>query len=140
MKSMKHFLFASLALVLLLSCVGVGPANAQGLAGKFTLPFVAHWGGATLPPGEYHFTISRPNGILYVATGRMNVGMVLPESFNSQYAAASSLLVTQTAGVKSIRELRLASTGVVLYFPPAKATGRMDERELTVIPVCAPGE
>jgi hypothetical protein len=137
---MKHFLFASLALVLLLSCVGVGPANAQGLTGKFTLPFAAHWGGATLLAGDYHFTINRPNGILYVTSGRINVGMVLPESFGSQYAANSSLLVTQTAGVKSIRELRLAVPGIVLYFPSAKATGRMDERELTVIPVCAPGE
>jgi hypothetical protein len=26
--------------------------------GKFTLPVETHWGGATLPPGDYTFTMS----------------------------------------------------------------------------------
>jgi len=117
MNTMKHFLFASLALVLLLS--RVGPANAQGFAGKFTLPCVAHWGKVTLPPGEYRFKMARPNGVLYVESGRANVGMVLPDSIGSSYTGGNTLLITQTASVRSIRELRLGSSGIVLYFPAA---------------------
>jgi len=114
---MKHFLFASVTLALLLSCVG--PANAQGLAGKFTLPCVAHWGKVTLSPGEYRFKMERPNGVVYVENGRANVGMILPASIGWGYGAANSMLITQIASVKSIRELRLGSSGIVLYFPAA---------------------
>ncbi|HUB83278.1 MAG TPA: hypothetical protein VMB03_30965 [Bryobacteraceae bacterium] len=117
MKSLQHFLFASLALVLLLSCVG--PANAQGLAGKFTLPYAAHWGKVTLSPGDYRFRMERTNGLVYVESGRANLGMILPASVGRGYTAGNSILVTQIANVKSVRELRLGSSGVVLYFPPA---------------------
>ena len=114
---MKHFLFASLALVLLLSCVG--PANAQPLAGKFTLPCVAHWGKVTLTPGEYRFKMERPNGVILVENGQANLGMILPTSIGWGYKAGNSMLISQIASVKSIRELRLGSSGIVLYFPAA---------------------
>jgi len=117
MKRLQHFLFASLALVLLLSCVGT--ANAQNLTGKFTLPFVAHWGTVTLAPGDYRFRIERPNGLIYVENGRANIGMLVAASIDQCSAAGNSMLVAQTASVKSIRELRLGSSGVVLYFPAA---------------------
>jgi len=120
MKTMKHFLFASLALVLLLSSVGVTPANAQGLSGKFVLPFVAHWGSATLPAGDYQFKMERLNGIVYVDNGRKIVGMILPETAGTSYATASSLVVTESGGVKSVRELRMAPAGIVLHFPAAR--------------------
>lgn len=122
MKSLKHFLFASLALVLLLSCVGVGPANAQGLTGKFVLPCAAHWGKATLAPGEYRFTMDRPAGMLYVHSGRMTVGMVLPQSVDWTQTPNSALLITQSAGVNSISELRLSGSGVVLRYAPFRLT------------------
>jgi hypothetical protein len=141
MKTMKHFLFASLALVLLLSCVG--PANAQGIAGKFTLPFTAYWGGATLPPGDYNFVIEHKNGMVYVNRGRSTVGMILPQSVDRAGAAANSLLITQTAGVRSVRELQLGGAGVVLRYSPLnllnhKVTAASDKSFL--IQIKAPGE
>ena len=30
----------------------------NALQGKFTLPFETHWGGATLPAGDYTFTLA----------------------------------------------------------------------------------
>ena len=117
MKSLQHFLIASLALVLLLSCAG--PANAQNLTGKFSLPFAAHWGTVTLPAGDYSFRMERPNGLVYVESSRANIGLILPAGIDRRPTAGNSILVTQIASVKSIRQLRLGVAGVVLYFAPA---------------------
>jgi hypothetical protein len=52
----KITLFAT---VLLATCLFAGSASAQtGYGGKFTLPFVAHWGKATLRPGTYLLTFT----------------------------------------------------------------------------------
>jgi len=45
------------------SCPGRSSGGACGNAqtvykGQFTLPFETHWGGATLPAGDYTFTMS----------------------------------------------------------------------------------
>jgi len=140
MTTMKHFLFASMALVLLLSCAGT--ANAQPLTGKFTLPCAAHWGKVTLSPGEYRFQMDRPNGVLYVESGREHIGMVLPESIGWGYKAGNTMLITQIASVRSIRELRLGSSGVVLYFPAANPSNhRVQQAEVRyLIQVLPSGE
>ena len=141
MKTMKHFLFASLALVLLLSCISVGPANAQGVSGKFTLPFAAHWGGVTLPAGDYLFTMDRPRGAMILATGRKSIGLVIPQSVTAEASHASALIVERNGGVASITELRLAGSGVVLrYTPPKLARKALEELTTVRIPVTAPGE
>jgi hypothetical protein len=60
MKTMKNFTLLKLAMGSLLAiCFNAGFANAQNVAGKFTLPFEAHWGQATLPAGDYSFMLER---------------------------------------------------------------------------------
>lgn len=139
MKTMKHSMFAFLALVLLLSGIAVGPANAQGITGKFTLPFATHWGGLTLPAGDYLFTVDRPRGSMLLATGRKSLGFVIAQSVTAKASHASSLLVEKAEGVASITELRLAGSGVVFRYTPPKAARKAIE-ELTRIPVTGPGE
>jgi hypothetical protein len=139
MNNMKHFMFASLALVLLLSCITVGPANAQGVYGKFTLPCATHWGGATLPAGDYFFTVDGRRGSMLLGTGRKNLGFVIAQSVTAEASHASSLLVERTGGVASVTELRLAGSGLVLRYSPPKAARKTIE-ELTRIPIAAPGE
>src|ERR1700757_4657866 len=49
--------------------------NAQNAyQGKFTLPFETHWGSATLPAGDYTFTMSSANSsyTLYVRGEKVN--------------------------------------------------------------------
>jgi hypothetical protein len=58
MKSIRFTMLSSLALALLGPCL----ANAQGLTGKFTLPFEARWGLATLQAGDYSFKLDHATG------------------------------------------------------------------------------
>jgi hypothetical protein len=63
MKSMRNFTLLKLAMGSLLAiCFNAGYANAQTVAGKFTLPFEARWGQATLPAGDYSFRLERGPG------------------------------------------------------------------------------
>ena len=49
-----------IALVVLTLCLSAAIGKAQNAyAGKFTLPFETHWGGAVLPAGDYTMTVSR---------------------------------------------------------------------------------
>ena len=135
MKSTKHFLFASLALVLLVSCVAVGPANAQGLSGKFTLPFTANWGGVTLPAGEYSFDMDRPSSLLYISRGTKTLGLVMPQTIDWHYPGKSALVVVENAGGNAIRELRLGGSGVVLRYAPAKQTPKAPLQFTMLLPI-----
>src|SRR5258708_5478413 len=62
-------LFTNLGVAVLVLGALATSGNAQtAYQGKFTLPFETHWGGATLPAGDYTFTLASANSpyTLYV--------------------------------------------------------------------------
>ncbi|HTQ52929.1 MAG TPA: hypothetical protein VMI94_00625 [Bryobacteraceae bacterium] len=121
MKSLRFTLLSSLALALLGPCFTAGLANAQGFTGKFSLPCDAHWGLATLAAGDYSFILDRaPGGSLHLFRGTKTVAMIYAQSFNQLNAGRPALLLVNDGTATTIREMRLPTSGMVLYYAPHK--------------------
>ncbi len=90
---------------LLVSCFGAGLARAQECAGKFTLPFEARWGQATLPAGGYSFRLDKAQsgGVIQLFQGRMGVGFIQPQGYDVNQTGESSLIVVKTKTGRSVR-------------------------------------
>jgi hypothetical protein len=142
MKTVGRYTFSSLALALLSCFMWARPADAQGYIGKFTLPFEAHWGKATLPAGNYSFSLDRAEAILHLVHGRQTVALILAETVTDEPSNASSLVVVPSGGIRSVRELRLSLSGLVLRYGPANAKHKQtfeEDRTSSLIPVDAAG-
>jgi hypothetical protein len=139
MKSIRRFALSSLVLALFASCLGAASARAQEFAGKFTLPFEARWGAATLPAGDYTFTIDEAmaGGALVVSSAKVEA-IVRGQAYNPKATASSALILRRENGVYAVRELRMSDLGVVLYYghPRPKHVTATQEREMaSVLPV-----
>jgi hypothetical protein len=128
-------------LALLAACFVAGHANAQIVQGKFTLPFQARWGRATLPAGDYSFTLESvsPTCMLQVYRGRNTVGMILAQSYDKSYSGHAELTVEQG----TVRSLNLPDLGIILQYAPQhpKHLTAPEERELAqLVPVATAGK
>jgi hypothetical protein len=125
-----------LGLVLLAVCFNAGHASAQTFQGKFTLPFEARWGQATLPAGAYSF---RLEGVcatcqLHISRENYNVAMIVAVGRKDSFSGHAELTVVRGA----VRTLNLPEIGVVLrYAPPYhKHLTAPEEREIAkTVPV-----
>lgn len=119
---MKSIRFTLMTLALLGTSFGTGLANAQGLTGKFTLPFEARWGLATLAAGDYSFKLDRaPGGSLHLYRGTKPVALIYAQSFDQKASGRSTLMVVRDESTATIREMSLPDAGLVLYYAPPKA-------------------
>jgi len=117
-------------LVLALASAGffAGAASAQEPAceGKFTLPFEAQWGGATLAAGDYAFTLDSTamgSRVVTVVRDQQKVAIVMAQGRSkSDSTKASALIVTRIGGRARIDALHLAEVGDFFYIAP-KAEG-----------------
>ena len=102
-------------------------ATAQEVRGKFTMPFEAHWGGITLPPGEYTIALDpAARATIQVAQGLRNLGFVLRRGVSQDTnSGPSSMLAVPTPGGYRITALHLEEQGVTLYFPVPKSERSM---------------
>jgi hypothetical protein len=106
---------------------GIASAQAPAYRGQFTLPFDAQWGGATLPAGDYSFTLKSTAypAIVTIEQGQRNVALVMAQgSSDSNASKGSELIVTRSGGRARIRALHLAELGTELYYGAPKAEGR----------------
>jgi hypothetical protein len=130
-----------LGLAVLAACLNPGRASAQVFQGKFTLPFAARWGQATLPAGDYSFTLDGASGVsmLRVYRGRSGVAMIMAQDQNQNYSGRAELTVVRG----TVRTLNLPTIGVVLEYAPhhPKHLTAPEEREIAqVVPVAATGK
>ena len=105
--------------------LGTGMAQAQNVVrGKFTLPFEARWGTATLPPGDYTFELNVASQPFMVAVrdGDHPIVLAMANSFERGKTSGSSVLTTERSGWKyRVSGLYLAEAILSLDFTPAKA-------------------
>ena len=130
---------------LLASCFGAGLARAQEYAGKFTLPFEARWGQATLPAGDYSFKLdkSQSSSTIQLLQGNVTVGFVKSQAYDVKRSGENSFIVVRTRTGKSVSELRLPEIGVVLHYTIRQAIPVMaaEDRGIpNVIPVTVTGK
>jgi hypothetical protein len=112
----------TLATLVLLSAPGLVKAQ-NAYQGKFTLPFEAHWAGATLPAGDY--TITLPQAVspyqLYVrgegkAAIISTVGVVDQAVSND-----SALTLSKVGGGEAVTSLRAAELGLTFSYAIPKS-------------------
>lgn len=122
-QSLRLVKFAVLALVT--ACLGAGLANGQEVQGKFNLPFEIHWGQAVLSPGNYSFRLNSSGAspdYTVVVREEDQAATIITASTRSQSSSGKSGLIVERHGdLGTVRSLRLAEAGLVIYYPTAKA-------------------
>ena len=135
----------------LLTRVGVATLFLAGLAtagnaqnayqGKFTLPFEAHWGGATLPAGDYTFalpTVTYPYK-LYIR-GQATTAIIMVVGFDKKVASGHAQLnLVEIADAQNVQTFEAPELGLTFNFatPSPKHLGRREARQKTT-PATAP--
>ena len=138
----NNTLLRTLALGVLLLCLGVAAANAQSFQGTFSLPSEVRWGMAPLQPGPYTFNLEgvRTGNTLQLMQNGRAVAMVLPQGHNPSVAGPNALVIKSGKSGSTVREIRLPDIGVVLYYAPhtPKRGSAAEEREVAqMIPITA---
>jgi hypothetical protein len=112
-----------LSLGVLVAGINATLANAQEIKGKFTMPFEAHWGGITLPAGDYTIALDpAARSAIKVMQGDRGTGFVLTRGVSEDTkSGASAMLAVPTRGGYRITTLHLEELGVTLYFAQPKS-------------------
>ncbi|HTD43002.1 MAG TPA: hypothetical protein VK687_02430 [Bryobacteraceae bacterium] len=143
MKSMRNFTLLKLAMGSLLAiCFNAGFANAQTVAGKFTLPFEAHWGQATLPAGDYSFWLEKgPYPKIQVFRDNKGVAFVVDKGYGAETSASPSLTVVRYGAAYFVSDLNLPGIGKVLHYAPNRSarTSAAAERQIAQLIPVTPG-
>jgi len=135
MKSNFTRILAIAALGLIAVCASANPASAQdAFKGSFTLTSDVRWGQASLPAGDYTFTLQSSamparivvkgaNGSQFVITSSMDVKSI---------DAPSNLTVVRRNGESRINRLYLADLHLVLNY---QERSKSQDKELAMGPV-----
>ncbi len=107
-------------------CFAAGTAGASGPAiyrGKFTLTREARWGLATLPAGDYSFTLDSQSlgGIVTVQGENQSVMIMLKASDETNSTTQSALVLIRSNGSARVVSMHLAELGKNFYFAVPKA-------------------
>jgi hypothetical protein len=145
MKSIRSLTLLNLAVGSLLAiCFNSGLASAQTTAGKFNLPFEAHWGLATLPAGDYSFKVEGVGrgAIVRVFHGVDTVVSLVNQSYDETPSHEISLTIVRNSTGNFVRDLSLPEIGQVLHYAPHKAGhgSAGPEQEIARIPVTRAGK
>ncbi|MGA2606079.1 MAG: hypothetical protein ABSH01_01325 [Terriglobia bacterium] len=137
----RSTLLRLLGLALLAACFNAGHASAQVFQGKFTLPFEARWGQATLPAGDYSFTLDSVSTTcaLRLHRGNNNVALIPAQAQDENYSGHAELTVVGG----TVRALSLPGIGVALEYAPQhhKYLTAPEERKIAqIVPVATTGK
>jgi hypothetical protein len=133
----QHFkLFTKLGLAALaLGALATG-GNAQNkYQGKFTLPTETHWGGATLPAGDYAFAMSSTSApyTLYIRGAQVNAIIVAASTDDRAVSDHAQLNLVDIADVQTVQTFDAPELGLTfIYFTPTqKHTGHKEAHQKT---------
>ena len=115
---------------LAVAALGIGAGQANAAQGTFNLPFKAHWGQATLEPGQYKIHYDAPGAgfQIFWVTGNGRTQFVVPFVGNLQANHGTSCLRLEHIGdTYYVREFDSDLAGMNYSFSVPKAV-----RQLTV--------
>ena len=129
-----------LVLGVLVAGFNAKPASAQVLRGKFTLPSATRWGQATLPAGNYSFTLDKDytGGVVTVLRGTHGVAMIQAVGMSNITSGRSEMVLENG----DVRKLNLPQIGVSFNYPARNSGHREAPQEpqlAQIIPVAAVG-
>jgi hypothetical protein len=122
-------------------------ANAQSLRGAFNLPFEAHWGTATLEPGQY--TLSLPtqstlSPVMYVTGQGKTVMILIGNTGGTTESERSYLRIENIGQAHVVRQLSVGVSGKLFTFSvprsvrnEASLASNMPDSTLPVVPTGA---
>jgi hypothetical protein len=131
MKTKFNRIIAIVTFGLIAICASASSASAQNaFQGKFTLPNDVRWANATLPAGDYTFSLSStttpgrvflqgPNGGAFILTS------VIDERNEGD---SSKLTIEHRGGISFVRSMYLADLGVELTYHAPKTPEKDVER------------
>jgi hypothetical protein len=124
MKS-NHITFFAKSLIFAALVAGLVPRHAGAVtpaSGKFKLPTEVHWGSATLPKGDYSFSVETTGGgtLLYVyKEDRPTAGYIISMTGwdeMSKPSPANRLVLGQVGAETYVKDLELGCVGEVLHY------------------------
>ena len=126
-----QFALASAAAALFLT----GTASAQTASYRFSLPYEAHWGLATLPAGDYSLSVE---GIGAAAMIRVNrgseaVAYMVVQNYDNKTSKRCALTVVRNGEGNFVRDLTVPQIGEVFHFG-ISTHGLSKEEELARVP------
>jgi hypothetical protein len=143
MKSIRHNTqLRTLALGVLVICLGAGVASAQSFQGKFSLPDKVSWGTATLQKGDYTFRLEgvrTGNALQLMQNGKM-VALLQPQSHDLAATGPDALVIYSGKSGSTVREIRLPDIGVAFYYAPhtpKRGTAAKEREVARLIPIGA---
>ena len=113
--------------------------NAQdSYQGKFTLPVETHWGGATLPPGDYTFTLPSNSAPYRLYIQGQGVSAIVQAITADQKVVSErpELNLVDIADVHTVQTFEAPELGVTFAYwtPTQKHLGHKVARQKTVPP------
>jgi hypothetical protein len=106
-------------------CASASSATAQNaFQGKFTLPNDVRWANASLPAGDYTFSLSSTAMSGRVFLQGPNGGAFILTSVTDQHneGNSSKLTIEHRGGISFVRSMYLADVGVELTYPAPKTS------------------
>jgi len=91
--------------------------------GKFTLPFETHWGSATLPAGDYTFTMASISSDyrLYIRGEKVNAIIEASATDDKGVAAHAQLNLVEIGDVQTVQTFDAPELGLtIIYAAPAQ--------------------
>ena len=130
MKMTQSFNLVKVMLLAVLAAgLSAGLASAQEVQGKFNLPFETHWGQAVLAPGDYSFRLNfsggSPDYTVLTREQDQKETIIMASTRGQSSSAKSGLIVERHGNRGTVRSLRLAEAGLVLFYPMAKPQPEM---------------
>lgn len=121
MKTIRNYVYAA---TLALAALNLVPslASAQDRPhGKFTLAHEVHWGGATLPAGDYGFSYTSDNGshtltIMKLTGARASYMVLVPNTDDARSSDTNRLWLVATPDGSYVSSLQLPEFGMTLHF------------------------
>ncbi len=136
----KFMVLRLLVLGVLAAGFNAKAASVPALQGKFTLASVTRWGPATLPAGDYSFSLDKayPGSLVTIFRGTQAVARIQAIGVSDIQAGRSEIVMESG----TVREVNLPTIGVSLDYPTHHPRHRAAPQEpplAQVIPVAAAG-
>lgn len=116
--------------------------NAQdAYKGKFTLPFETHWGSATLPAGDYTFTMSSASSsyTLFIRGEKANAIIMATAADEQVVSGHAQLNLVDIADVQTVQTFDAPELGkTFVYWTPAQKHMGRKEAHQKAAPQTAP--